>query len=63
MSQIKKFIDKVASAEARQSRELLIPITDAKEMRDEIMVLLLDQRGQTNNKTEDVTIVMTGGKW
>ena len=62
MSQIKKFIDKVASAEARQSRELLIPITDAKEMRDEIMVLLLDQRGQTN-KTEDVTIVMTGGKW
>jgi hypothetical protein len=62
MSQIKKFIDKVASAEARQSRELLIPITDAKEMRDEIMVLLLDQRGQTN-KTEDVTIVMAGGKW
>ena len=62
MSQIKKFIDKVASAEARQSRELLIPITDAKEMRDEIMVLLLDQRGQTN-KTEDVTIIMTGGKW
>ena len=61
MSQIKKFIDKVASAEARQSRELLIPITDAKEMRDEIMVLLLDQRGQTN-KTEDVTIVMAGGK-
>jgi len=57
MSQIKKF-----SAEARQSRELLIPITDAKEMRDEIMVLLLDQRGQTN-KTEDVTIVMAGGKW
>ena len=62
MSQIKKFIDKVASAEARQSRELLIPINDAKEMRDEIMVLLLDQRGPTN-KTEDVTIVMTGGKW
>lgn len=62
MSQIKKFIDKVASAEARQSRELLIPITDAKEMRDEIMVLLLDQRGQ-NNKTEDVTVVMNGGKW
>lgn len=63
MSQIKKFVDKVASAEARQSRELLIPITDAKEMRDEIMVLLLDQRGQPNNKNEDVTIVMNGGKW
>jgi hypothetical protein len=62
MSQIKKFIDRVASAEGRQSRELLMPITEAKELRDEIMKLLLDKKDQTNN-TEPVQVVMSGGKW
>lgn len=63
MSQIKKFIDKVANAEGRQTRELLLPISDAKELRDEIMKLLLDQREQGNNSNETITVVMNGGKW
>lgn len=62
MSQIKKFIDRVASAEGRQSRELLMPITEAKELRDEIMKLLLDKKDQTSN-TEPIQVVMSGGKW
>lgn len=62
MSQIKKFIDRVASAEGRQSRELLMPVSEAKELRDEIMKLLLDKKDQTNN-TEPVQVVMSGGKW
>lgn len=63
MSQIKKFIDKVANAEGRQTREVLLPISDAKELRDEIMKLLLDQREQGNNSNETITVVMNGGKW
>jgi hypothetical protein len=62
MSQIKKFIDRVASAEGRQSRELLMPITEAKELRDEIMKLLLDKKDHASN-TEPVQVVMSGGKW
>jgi hypothetical protein len=62
MSQIKKFIDRVASAEGRQTRELIMPVSEAKELRDEIMKLLLDKKDQTNN-TEPVQVVMSGGKW
>lgn len=62
MSQIKKFIDRVANAEGRQMREFLMPITDAKELRDEIMKLVLDKKDQTNN-TEPIQVVMSGGKW
>lgn len=62
MSQIKKFIDRVASAEGRQTRELLMPVSEAKELRDEIMKLLLDKKDQTNN-TEPIQVVMSGGKW
>ena len=42
MSNIKKFIDKIALMEARQSREIILTISDAKELRDEIMKLLID---------------------
>lgn len=63
MSQIKKFIDRVANAEARQMRELLIPMSDAKELRDEVMKLVLDQRDQKGNSQETIEVVMNGGKW
>lgn len=62
MSQIKNFIDRVAKAEGRQLRELLMPINDAKELRDEIMKLVLDQKEETKNN-EPVQVVMSGGKW
>jgi phage-related protein len=61
MSSIKKFIDKIAMAEARQVRDVLIPINDAKELRDEIMKLLLDK--VENNKNEVIDVVVKGGKW
>ena len=60
MSQIKKFIDKVAMAEGRQSREVLMSLADAKELRDEIARLLIDKFNQGNDATE---VVMNGGKW
>lgn len=63
MSHIKKFIDKIALMEARQSREIILTINDAKELRDEITKLLLDKRESTNSNVEKIEIVMNGGKW
>jgi len=63
MSQIKKFVDKVAACEARQVRELLMPITDAKELRDEILKLLVDKSEQKSNSNEVIEVVVNGGKW
>ena len=64
MSQIKKFVDRVASAEVRQTREVLLPISDAKELRDEILKLLVDHREPSKNtNNEIIQVVATGGKW
>jgi hypothetical protein len=62
MSQIKKFIDKIATMEGRQARDIVLPMNDAKELRDEITKLLLDQRNDTK-PDEVVEVVMNGGKW
>jgi hypothetical protein len=61
MSQIKKLIDKIALTEARQAREVVMPLNDAKELRDEILKILLDKQ-QTSNY-EEVEVVMQGNKW
>lgn len=61
MSQIKKFVDKIAMSEARQVREVLIPINDAKELRDEILKLLIDK--QQNFSQDTIEVVVKGGKW
>lgn len=62
MNQIKKFIDKIATMEGRQAREVVLPMGDAKELRDEITKLLLDQRDIPKSE-EVVNVVMNGGKW
>ncbi len=62
MSQIKKFTDKVAMMEGRGAREVILTLSDAKELRDDILKILVDQRDQ-GNKPEIIEVVMTGGKW
>lgn len=61
MSHIKKFIDRVANSEGRQLREVIMPLSEAKELRDEIMKLMLDKN--TSKSDEVVEIVVNGGKW
>ena len=60
MSEIKKFIDRVAIADGRQSREVSMLLSDAKALRDEIMKLMIDNQKPT---TEVVEVVMQGRKW
>jgi hypothetical protein len=62
MNQIKKFIDKIATMEGRQAREVVLPMNDAKELRDEITKLLLDQRN-TPKSEEVVEVIFKGNKW
>ena len=62
MNQIKKFIDRISQAEARNTREVIMPLNEAKELRDELTKVLLDQR---NNKPEEevIEVVMRGGSY
>ena len=59
MNQIKKFIDRIAMAEARNTREVIVPLNEAKELRDELTKVLLDQR--VNKSEEVIEVVMQGG--
>jgi hypothetical protein len=63
MSQIKKFTDKIAVMEGRNAREVILTLSDAKALRDEILSILLEQREQGNKPEEVITVVMNGGKW
>jgi hypothetical protein len=62
MSNIKKFIDKIVTAEGRQAREVIMTLNDAKELRDELLMILLDQR-ENVKEPETIQVVMSGGKW
>jgi hypothetical protein len=64
MIQIKKFIDKVSYAEARQVKDLVMPIADARGLRDELAKLLADQIESVKNAPEEVIeIKVTGGRF
>jgi hypothetical protein len=62
MSNIKKFIDKIVTAEGRQAREVIMTLNDAKDLRDELLKILLDQR-ENVKEPETIQVVMSGGKW
>lgn len=61
MNQIKKFIDRIQMAEARNTREVIMPLQEAKELRDELTKILLDQR--TNKSEDTIEVVMRGGSF
>ena len=65
MINIKRFIDKIASMEGKQGRDVVLPISDARALRDEITKLLLDQREikPTQQANEVVQVEIKGGKW
>lgn len=58
MINIKRFIDKVSMAESKRSKDLVMTINDARNLRDELAKLLVDQH-QSNNekKTQEEPII------
>jgi len=66
MIQIKRFIDKIASIDSRQGKDVVLPIADARALRDEITKLLLDQRENASAATQNsevIEVVMRGSSF
>lgn len=66
MIHIKRFIDKVTATEGRQGKDVIIPIMDARGLRDELAKLLIDRLEVTENKQstpEIIEVQITGGKF
>ena len=70
MIHIKRFIDKMSLVESKQSKDVVLPISDARGLRDEVTKLLSDlhelsQTGKSNVNDEITQIEIKGGsfKW
>ena len=47
---IKRFIDRVANIESRQGKDVVIPISEARILRDELSKLIIDNYELLQNK-------------
>jgi len=66
MIHIKRFIDRVASIESRQGKDVVIPLSDARGLRDELAKLLVDHYEVTERKkntSEVIQVELVGGKF
>jgi hypothetical protein len=66
MIQIKRFIEKVSLVESKQSRDVVIPIGEARILRDELASILVDLYNKNNEKkdsAEEIKIEIKGGKF
>lgn len=66
MIHIKRFVDKVSLIEGKQGRDVVIPISEARGLRDELTKLLADNYDLLQNKTsvEPVfQVEMNGGRF
>ena len=68
MIHIKRFIDKVASMEGKQGRDVVLPIADARALRDEISKLIIDRHGEAATtprpqNNEVIQVEVKGGRW
>lgn len=62
MIQIKKFIDRVSAMEGRQGKDVVIPLTEARMLRDELAKLIIDRYEQKKDVSDDIIQVqVTGG--
>jgi len=65
---IKRFIEKVSSQEAKHGSTVVLPIDEARLLRDELAKLIADNYELLNNKQESIDdkviqIEINGGKW
>jgi hypothetical protein len=66
MIHIKRFIDRVANIETRQGKDVVIPLSDARGLRDELAKLLIDYYESTEGKqntSEVIQVELVGGKF
>ena len=57
MIYIKKFIDKVSLIESRQGKDVVLPMIDARGLRDELAKLLVDQFNNNQSKVQEEPII------
>lgn len=62
MIHVKRFLDKMTLADSKKTKDIVIPIDEARGLRDEIASLLSDLYTQNKNKPDEVIDVQIKGK-
>jgi hypothetical protein len=66
MIHIKRFIDKVSIIESKRGKDVVIPVSDARGLRDEISKLLSDLyelKKEDSNSEEIIEVEIRGGSF
>jgi hypothetical protein len=65
MLHIKKFMDKMSVVESKMNKDVVLPIADARGLRDDIAKLLADLHELSNNndKNDVIDIQIKGGSF
>lgn len=66
MIHIKRFLDKVSLAESKQTKDIVIPVIEARGLRDEVSKLLsdlYDLNSKKKGEQEVIKVEITGGKF
>lgn len=62
MVNIKRFIDRVSAMDTRSGKDLVIPGSEARLLRDEIVKILVDRVEQQNRPSQDtIQLTVSGG--
>lgn len=64
MLHIKKFIDKMSATEGKQAKDIVLPIGEARGLRDDISKLLADLHELSKEKEKDeevISVTVKGG--
>jgi hypothetical protein len=56
---IQRFIDKIAVAESKQNKDFVMPLADARGLRDELMKILAEYHQWHSTKPQDDIPVLT----
>ena len=63
MIHIKKFIDRVGAIDNISNRDFIMPLSDARYLRDEIAKLLADKVIEKKSTTDVIEIQVNGGRF
>ena len=63
MVNIKRFIDKVGAIDSTSKRDFVMPISEAKLLRDEIAKLLAEKLDHKMQFTDTIEVQVSGGKF
>lgn len=63
MLYIKKFVDKISYLESKQGKDLVLPLSEARMLRDELVKILIDYAKISEQTEKVIEVKVKGGSF